>query len=263
MIQAQNISFEIDGCKLLDNVNLQIQEKSRVAIIGPTGCGKSILLKALAGILVPTAGEVLLFGNNLLNITEKENLNLRRRIGFMFQDGALWENKSVYQNLELPLLYHRPELKTKEAEKIIMNLLSDAGLSHERNNRPAVLSQGEFRMVSFLRSIVLEPELLFLDQPEIMLDPVGISFLERNLERFIKKEASMMFITSNSKWITNYSTHLLVMDRGEVLAYGPTKELLAQASPEVQKIIRKIPDIDLLFADDILRLLGSDQNNEI
>ncbi len=263
MIQAENISFQIDGLTLLENVNLSIEEKSRVALIGPTGCGKSVLLKILAGIQVPSTGEIRILGKNLSDINEKDNLALRRRIGFMFQDGALWENKTVYQNLELPLLFHSPELEKGQAHRAILHLLQEAGLMHERDNRPAVLSLGEFRMVSFLRAIILDPDILFLDQPEIMLDPEGMNFMEKTLEKFVKKEATMLFITSNSSWITKFSTHLLVMDHAEVLAYGPTKELLRHASDEVKKIVSKIPDIDLVFTDDILNLLGGGASDEV
>jgi phospholipid/cholesterol/gamma-HCH transport system ATP-binding protein len=255
MIQAENLNFQINNLTLLNKVNLTIEPQSRVAILGSTGCGKTLLLKILAGILMPTSGRLLINGKDILHISEEENLNIRRNLGFMFQDSALWENKTVFQNLELPLRYHHPNYSIAESTRIIENLLTEARISHERNSRPAVLSQGEARMVSFLRSIILDPSILFLDTPESSLDPEGIKYIEKKLDFFVKKKITLIFITSNTEWISKYSTHLLVMDNGCVLDYGPTRQLALYASVEVKKIINKVQDLNQIIADDILNLL--------
>lgn len=255
MITAENISFVSNGQTLLTDVNLTIEEGTRTAVIGPNGCGKSLLLKILAGIVVPNSGQIRYFGKDFQDLDKKDYLALRRRIGFMFQDGALWENKNVGQNLDLPLSFHFPDLPARERNRIIDSLLAEAGLSHEKTNRPAILSQGEFKMVSFLRAIILDPDILFLDQPENALDTFGLEYVNRKLRQFAQRNATLIYISTHGKWITELSTHLLVMDHTRVLAHAPTRELIRSTDGAIRRILATVPDIDLVLADDILNLL--------
>jgi len=133
--------------------------------MGPSGSGKSTLLKVAAGICVPDSGEVLVEGRSLLRMSDRRLLEFRRASGFMFQDAALWANKTIFENLALPLQIHRQDLAAASVRAEVLAALRRAGLEASAELRPAQMSMGENKIVSFLRAVVLRPALLFLDNP--------------------------------------------------------------------------------------------------
>lgn len=259
-IEARNLSFIVDRVELLRDISLTIARGTRTAILGGAGSGKSLLLKLLAGILTPTSGQVLFRGQDWLTMGEKENLEARRVCGFLFQDNALWENKTIFQNLELPLRFHYPDMPKSESARRVEEALQRAGILHEAHNRPAVLSQGEARLAGFQRALILSPEVLFLDQPDTFLDRQGQEYVMQVMHEFRRQGKTLIFIPNHFDWVVDLSTHLILLEAGRMVIHGPTSAVLHQSDPMVKKILEKVSGV-AAYSDDILNLLEGDRSD--
>jgi phospholipid/cholesterol/gamma-HCH transport system ATP-binding protein len=166
LLELKDVVLATQDYVVLDRASVSFGRGASSVIMGPSGCGKSTLLKVAAGILLPDSGEVLLEGRPLQRLSEARLLEWRRSSGFMFQDAALWANKTIFENLALPLQFHHPSLAAAEVRRRVRASLERGGLEASEDLRPAQLSMGEAKIASFLRAVILEPELLFLDDTQ-------------------------------------------------------------------------------------------------
>lgn len=170
IVRLENVSFTSDGFEILRNVTLSLEAAKSTVIMGHSGSGKSTLLKIAAGLLLPSTGRVLIGERDVSRMTSRELLVHRKDRGFVFQDAALWANTSIYRNLALPLEVHHVRFPKAEVDARVKRTAERFGLLGELELRPAQLSMGEQKIVSFLRALITEPSVLFLDEPTTSVD---------------------------------------------------------------------------------------------
>ena len=170
VLTLKDISFSNNNNLILENLSLDIEQNTLTTIIGKSGSGKSTLAKIMAGLIIPTKGTLTIWGQDYYQISDKEKVDIRKRISFVFQNAALISNLSIKENLILPLNFHYPEMIKKEQGELVERMLEQVGMLKVINGRPAQLSIGEQKLVAIARALITKPELLFLDEPLGSLD---------------------------------------------------------------------------------------------
>lgn len=189
MIEIKNLSKQFDGHYVLKDVSFIVEDANLVVVLGPSGTGKTVLLKSILRLLPVDYGEVYFDGKNILTADIKEVYEIRRTVGFVFQSSALFDSMDVYENIALPLFEHK-KISGREARQKVKTLLEIVGLPGREKLYPGALSGGMKRLVSIARALALEPRYLFYDEPTTGLDPImrdRIVALIVNLKKEFKK----------------------------------------------------------------------------
>ncbi len=176
-IEARNLTMAYGSHVVMRDLNFTINAGEIFIIMGGSGCGKSTLMRHLIGLQEPAAGEILLFGNDIKKSTQAEREKLLQRFGVMYQGGALWTEKTLLENVMLPLEEYT-ELTLREREELARYKLSLVGLGNAWDKYPAELSGGMIKRASIARAIALDPEILFFDEPGAGLDPLTSKLLD-------------------------------------------------------------------------------------
>jgi len=236
-IELQNVAVELGGQPILREVDLTLPAGRATAILGGSGCGKTVLLKTVAGLVTPTGGRVLYDGRDLAALTDRENRLLQTRTGFGFQDAALWANMNLASNLDLPLQAKYPDLDTTTRRRRIDDVLEEFDLEMDLTIRPVALSEGQQKVFSFLRALIPGPEVLFLDKPIAGLDGRWADLVLRKLRQLRDQGVTLVTVSSDPEVTTELADQLVILCRGRLLAAGPRKEILASPRPELQAIL--------------------------
>lgn len=171
MIEIRNLSKRFDSNIVLNEVNFQVSDASLVVVLGPSGTGKSVLLKCMLGLLPVDGGEVLFDGKSIQSATESEVYDIRKQVGFVFQGTALFDSMNVADNIALPLREHT-QLSSKQVKERLCSLLDVVGMAEKSRFYPQSLSGGMKRLVAIARALALSPKYLFYDEPTTGLDPL-------------------------------------------------------------------------------------------
>jgi phospholipid/cholesterol/gamma-HCH transport system ATP-binding protein len=171
MIEIRNLSKRFDSQVVLDDVSFRVNDASLVVVLGPSGTGKTVLLKAMLGLLPVDSGEVLFDGTPIQTATDREIYDIRKQVGFVFQGTALFDSMNVADNIALPLREHTT-LSAKEIKERLCGLLDVVGMASKANLYPQSLSGGMKRLVAVARALALKPKYLFYDEPTTGLDPI-------------------------------------------------------------------------------------------
>ncbi len=257
-ISLRGVSLLSGTGAVFSDVTISLPVGSTTLVMGPSGSGKSALLKVAAGLIPADSGTVTLLGSRLGTLAKPEERELRRRNGFVFQDAALWQNLTVYQNLALPLQYHGVTEGASEVERRVRALTGEFGMQRRIDFRPAQLSAGERKMVSFLRAIILDPEVLFLDEPTSFVDHHGSELIIRRLRELKKRGTTMVASTHSAKISSQLADHLVVLDAGGVVAQGAFKDVVHAADRRVKEILSEVLSETASYDTDILDLLDPD-----
>jgi len=226
IIELKNVSFSAqDERKIVQDVSVDFTAGKITGIVGPSGGGKSTILKISAGLLVPDIGEVYFNGKNILQMNRSENLDFRRQSAFVFQDSALWANQDLFQILELPLRIHYPKMDKKERVKRIKEVAELAGYKKDLYIRPSRLSMGEQKLIGFARAMLCSPTLLFLDEWVESLDETSAETLINIVRRRQREGASVIFVCHDMRIIIDLADYIIVVTDGQVTANAP-KEML-------------------------------------
>ncbi|HPO49878.1 MAG TPA: ATP-binding cassette domain-containing protein [Spirochaetota bacterium] len=203
---------------ILNSVNLKIVKDTFVSVIGRSGSGKTTLLKVMAGLQVPDEGKIIIFDKDITNFGYDEMIPVRKKIGFAFQDAALLSNLSIKENLMLGLDFHFPEKPKEEKETKIRKMLDRMMLLHTISQRPAELSMGEKKMISLARAMLIEPELLFLDEPFAFIDISVTKMITRFIKEYSDKEFTTVICVTNSKSLINdIADNIILIDNGKIV----------------------------------------------
>ena len=237
MISVRGLSKSFNGRKVLDAIDLEVASGEIVAVLGPSGTGKSVLLLNMIGLMAPDCGEVDIDGVQVSRLPEHELLKFRCHIGYLFQDGALYDFMTVEENVAFPLREHtalKPaEISTRVRRVLAMVDMADAGMKY-----PSELSGGMRKRAALARAIVAEPKVLLCDEPTSGLDPIrsrDISILIRDLSK--KLGCTTVITTHDVKNAFSYTDRAAVLYAGRIVAQGVEKELRALINPVVKEFL--------------------------
>ncbi|MDZ4849828.1 MAG: ABC transporter ATP-binding protein [Pirellulaceae bacterium] len=187
LVETRNLSLIFGRQTILDRISISIPRGQTLAIIGESGCGKTILLKALVGLLRPTTGQILFDGIDLQSLNDVELTKLRRRFGFVFQNAALFDSMTVAENVAFPIRQHGCP-KGQTPRRLILDRLAEVGLPDTVvAKKPAELSGGMRKRVGLARAIILEPDLILYDEPTTGLDPIMSDVINELIMRTRRK----------------------------------------------------------------------------
>ncbi len=172
VIDIQGLEKSFDENKVLQGVSLKLFKGENLVVLGRSGSGKSVLIKIICGLLKADKGKVLVLGKDFDNISEKDLYSLRSRIGFSFQNSALYDSMTIKENLEFPLVRNKKNLGKKEIIDSIVKVLDEVGLSEAINKMPSELSGGQKKRIGIARTLILNPEIMLYDEPTAGLDPI-------------------------------------------------------------------------------------------
>ena len=236
-IEVKNLSFNRGERVIYDQVNLKIRRGQITAIMGPSGTGKTTLLRLIGGQLTPDAGQVLLEGKNIANMSRQELFAARARMGMLFQSGALFTDMSVYENVAFPIRAH-----TKLSEHLIAELvalkLESVGLRGAEQMMPSELSGGMNRRVALARAIALDPELIMYDEPFAGQDPIVMGVLSR-LIRSLREalDLTTIIVSHDVAETLSIADYIYVVAEGKVQGEGTPEQLRQHASPFVKQFL--------------------------
>jgi phospholipid/cholesterol/gamma-HCH transport system ATP-binding protein len=220
IIQVQNVSVRYGGRVVLDNISISVAPSEIRVVLGPSGCGKTTLLKAMVGLLAPFSGSVKLFGQTLGELDSQESMSILRRVGILFQNGALLGSLTVAENVALPLEMHTSLDKDLIAEIVDLKL-SQVGLSETGGLLPQELSGGMRKRAALARALALDPPLLFCDEPSAGLDPVTAAGLDELLLALRKQlSITIVVVTHELASIRTIADNVVFLHDGRVLYQG-------------------------------------------
>jgi len=257
-ISLVDVRFTLGGYEALRGINVAFPQGTSTVIMGPSGCGKSTLLKVAAGLIPPDTGKVLLRGQDIFLLSERGIRELRKSNGFVFQDGALWENKTLFENLALPLEVHFPGLSRTDIAKRVARALERVGLEESAGQRPAALSGGERKIASFLRALVTEPSLVFLDEPTLSIDFSMTEKISHMIHDLKARGTTIIAVTHDPQLTATLADRLVVMDAGNVLVTGEFDEVKRTRDVRARAILSQVLGEIASYDTDLLELLGRD-----
>ena len=236
IIRIRDLETRFGTHTVHEHLDLDVQRGEVLGVVGPSGTGKSVLLRAIVGLKQPSAGTVEVFGKKLDTLSDEERRGLERRWGVMFQDGALFSNLTVRENVMVPMKAHTnlgPKLSAELADMKIRL----AGLEPDAGDKfPSDLSGGMRKRAALARALALDPELLFLDEPTAGLDPItaaGFDTLLRQLQQSLG--LSVFLVTHDVDTLNAVCDRIAVLGEKKVLAIGTIDELRAFDHPWVQE----------------------------
>ena len=226
-IEVDSVVTRFGGQTVHDGVTFSVPRGKIVAVIGGSGSGKSVLLREIIGLLRPAAGRISVLGTDVWSASEDELTTLRRRLGMMFQDGALFSSLTVAQNVATPLVEHA-QVPAHLLAPLVRLRIALAGLPPEAGDKmPSHLSGGMRKRAAVARALALEPELLFLDEPTSGLDPVTARAFDRLL-RFLADELGLTIfvVTHDLDTLLGIVDRTVVLSGGKVIAEGSVREVM-------------------------------------
>ena len=216
IIELKDAVFAAQGKEIIHGVSVPFEKGRTTALVGPSGGGKSTVLKLVAGLLVPSSGSALYRGEDISLMTRAQNLAFRKNSGFVFQDSALWANQSIRQILELPLKLHYPKMSQQQRTERIVSTLAEVGYRKEVDIRPAQLSMGEQKLIAFARAIMCEPGILFLDEWTESLDDAAARRLVGIVKKRQEAGTTIVFVSHNFKNIRELAQRICMIVDGEL-----------------------------------------------
>ena len=237
MIKMIDISKSFGDHKILDGMNLNIHRGETLAIVGPSGTGKSVTLKHMLGMLTPDSGEVIIDGFNITKAKAKVAATARSKFGVLFQSGALINWLSIADNIALPLI-EKTKMKDKEIKIRVDEVLEMVNLHGSGHKFPSEISGGMKKRAGLARAIVLNPEIILYDEPTSGLDPI----LSRKVDRLIKRLSNTLDVTSvvvTHDMVSAFgiADRIAMLDKGKVVAIGTPEEIKNNPCQALQELI--------------------------
>ena len=235
VIEIEHLQKSFDGKMILKDINLRVKKSENVVILGKSGIGKSVLIKCLVGLIEPDQGSVKVFGKEVPLMNRKELNEVRTRVGFIFQNNALYDSLSVRENLEFPLRRNKIITDKQEIEHLVYEALENVGLTDAIDKMPAELSGGMQKRIGLARTLILKPEIILYDEPTTGLDPLTSREITKLINTIQNKyNASSIIITHDLECAKRTSNRILILQDGVFYAEGSFHELKSNDDPLVK-----------------------------
>ncbi len=240
ILELRNLKKSFGDNRVLRGFNLQLYEGENLVVMGKSGSGKSVMIKALVGLMEADEGSIRIKGHDITSLGQTELDILRTEIGFLFQGSALYDSMTVRENLEFPLRHHKAKLNiTEKNETLVLEALGSVGLKDAVDLMPSELSGGMQRRVALARALILKPKIILYDEPTTGLDPITskeIINLMRSIQE--KYKTSSLIITHDVDCARVIANRIILLVDGINYAEGSFNELTASKDPKVQAFFK-------------------------
>ncbi|MEX0943130.1 MAG: ATP-binding cassette domain-containing protein [Pseudomonadales bacterium] len=241
-ITIEDVIFSRSRRRIFDGVSLTIPAGKIVGILGPSGTGKTTLLRLIGGQLKPDSGSVIVNGDSIPDLSRSRLFEVRKSMGMLFQSGALFTDINVFENVAFPLRVHT-DLPEDMIRDLVLIKLQSVGLRGASQLYPAELSGGMTRRVALARAIALDPQLIMYDEPFSGLDPIAMGVVVELIKTLNEVYGMTSIIVSHDiRETASIADHLFIISDGKVIGSGPPDELLKETAPRVQQFIKGLPD---------------------
>jgi phospholipid/cholesterol/gamma-HCH transport system ATP-binding protein len=236
-VVAEHLRKQFEQNVVLRDVCLQIPEGEVTIIMGPSGTGKSVFLSHIIGLLMPDGGSLMVDGRPVADRNQKELNEMRKRMGMLFQDGALFSSMNLYDNVAFPLRQHTRKSE-RDIRTIVMERLHEVGLAGAEKKMPNELSGGMRKRAGFARALVLQPRILLFDEPDSGLDPVRTALLCELIKEIQRRYASTAVVISHdTKAVFDVADNVILLHGGRVVEQGTKEEVRASLNPFTRQFI--------------------------
>ncbi len=227
MIEIFGVKKQFNGKQVLTGINLTIKDGETLAIIGRSGCGKSVLLKHIVGLLMPDEGDVLVEGESITKCDLKTLYSVRRKFGFLFQGAALFDSLTVEENVSLPLIENDYSFSPEQIKQMVKEQLELVGLPGTEKLKPAELSGGMKKRISLARSLITNPKYILYDEPTTGLDPIMSDSIDELILSLSKKlNVTSVVVTHDMFSVQNVASKIAMVHEGKIYFTGTPKELM-------------------------------------
>lgn len=260
VVEVRDLVTHYGDRNILKGVSLDVLEGEIMVIMGGSGSGKSTLLRHMMGLEQATSGTVRVLGHDLAKLGRREMFELRKKMGVAFQGGALFSSMTVGENIMLPL-YEHTQLDRQTMEIMVRMKLQVVDLAGFENLMPAELSGGMIKRAAFARAVIMDPRVLFCDEPSAGLDPVVASTLDDLILRLREGLGmTIVVVTHELQSVFKIADRVTVLDKGEILFIGTVEELRNDQSERIQNLLNRRSEPELLDPEQYLqRLMGEER----
>jgi phospholipid/cholesterol/gamma-HCH transport system ATP-binding protein len=240
MIETKNLHKSFGDNKVLQGVNLEIDTGETIVIIGRSGCGKSVLIKHIVGLLYPDEGYVKVEGQRVDEMTMNELYTLRRKFGFLFQASALFDSMTVEENISLPLVESGKKYSRMELDKRVAEKLELVGMGGDQKLKPAELSGGMKKRVGLARALITDPDYIIYDEPTTGLDPIMSDSIDGLIKDLTDKlNVTSIVVTHDMYSVKNVANQVAMMNEGKIHFLGTPTELLSSNDKIIKEFIQR------------------------
>jgi phospholipid/cholesterol/gamma-HCH transport system ATP-binding protein len=237
IIRISNVLFQRDDKVILDDVSMDIRRGSIVAIMGPSGVGKTTILRLISGQLQPSKGSIEVLGKQISTLSQRELYKCRKDIGVLLQNGALFTDLTVFENVATPLREHT-KLSEEEISERVTDKLESVGLAGTQDLMPHSLSGGMSRRVALARAVILNPKIVLFDEPMTGLDPIAMSTIGRLIrETNDRLGLTSVIVTHNVAQMKKLVDYCFILASATLIAQGSPEDLLISDDPAVDQFM--------------------------
>jgi phospholipid/cholesterol/gamma-HCH transport system ATP-binding protein len=237
-IVVQSLHKSYGAQKVLDGIDLAVTRGETVAVLGRSGTGKSVLLKLIIGLQKPDSGSISIHGQEITGLGMDQLNEIRKRMGFLFQQAALYDSLTVEENMEFPLSRHT-KLSSAERKNRVRELLSSVGMDSDLDKLPSQLSGGMQKRVGLARALALDPQIVLFDEPTSGLDPITSGEIERLIVQLQKqRKITSLVVTHDVNRAKNFSDRLVLLHEGNIQVQGTFEDLKKSKDSFVAQFLR-------------------------
>ena len=239
VIDIKDLKISFSGNEVLKGVSLQLNKEENLVVLGKSGTGKSVLIKCIVRLLKADSGTIDVLGDEVNGAKREELEETRKKIGFLFQSGALYDSMTVKENLEFPLRRIKKELSEEEISQKVNEVLENVGLPDAINKMPSELSGGMRKRISLARTIIVDPAIMLYDEPTTGLDPVTsneISMLINDIQE--KYKTASIIITHDIECVRTVADRIIMLKEGEVYKVGSLAEFESDSDPYISSFFK-------------------------
>ncbi len=236
-ISLRNVTKSFGSHTVLQDISFDIPRGKISAVMGPSGTGKSVLLKNVIGLLRPDRGEIWVDGEETVSMGEKDLYRVRRKFGVLFQDGALFGSMNMFDNIAFPLREHTKKSE-KETKEIVLEKASLVGLLDHMKKFPSEVSGGMKKRAGLARALAMDPEIILFDEPDSGLDPVRVSYLDELVKKIQEETgATFLIITHNIASVMRTSDYIAVLCQANLVKFASKEEMRTTDNPLIRQFL--------------------------
>ncbi|HHZ05134.1 ATP-binding cassette domain-containing protein [Acetomicrobium hydrogeniformans] len=238
ILRFEKVSKSFGDKEVLRNISFSVKKGEVVALMGPSGCGKTTVLRLILRLIEADEGEIHLYGRDITHLSERELIDIRKKVGIVFQGGALFDSMTVFENVAFPLRYCLDIKDERVMREMVSSMLESVELPDTEDLMPADLSGGMRKRVALARALVYKPSFLLLDEPTTGLDPQTARHIDRLVADLSRRHnLSAMTVTHDVVSALGISNRIFLMKEGDIVWMGTSEEWEASSDPEVTSFL--------------------------